>query len=88
MGFNKAGLRASKRSEDRTVKKHIKAFYNIMDDMDNIAKQLKDVDVEFTEDNIDEYVLPIYGRELDPMEKFLVLGKLHYKEDEQKDNDK
>jgi hypothetical protein len=57
-----------------------------MNDMDDIAKQLKDVDVEFTEDNIDEYVLPIYGRELDPMEKFLVLGKIHYKEDEQKDN--
>jgi hypothetical protein len=52
-----------------------------MNDMDDIAKQLKDVDVEFTEDNIDEYVLPIYGRELDPMEKFLVLGKLHHGKD-------
>jgi hypothetical protein len=45
--------------------------------MDVLAKQL-DSSLEYTEENINEYVVPIYGRELDSMEKMLVLGKLHY----------
>jgi hypothetical protein len=47
-----------------------------MDDMEVVAKQLDPV-LEYNEDNINEYVNPIYGRDLDSMEKFLVLGKLH-----------
>jgi len=48
--------------------------------MDDLAVQLKDIDntIELTEDNINEYANPIYGRDVDGMEKMLVLGKLYY----------
>jgi hypothetical protein len=74
------GARQQKVFENKKTKKHIKAFYKIMGDMDEVAKGLLSThsEVEFTEENINEYVNPIYGRDLDSMEKFLVLGKLHY----------
>lgn len=73
----KNGLRQMKVAEDKKVKKHIKAFYSIMNTMEDISKQL-DPNLDYTEDNINDYVKPILGRDLDSMEKFLILGKLHY----------
>jgi hypothetical protein len=75
--FAKQGLRQSNVLKNKTTNKHVKAFYRILSEMDVLAKQL-DPTLEYTEDNINEYTLPIYGRELDGMEKMLVLGKLHY----------
>lgn len=77
----KQGLRKMKVAEDKKVKKHIKGFYSIMSKMDEIAKEL-DPAIEYTEENIDDYVRPMLGRDLDSMEKFLILGKMHHgKED-------
>lgn len=78
--FLKKGIREAKVAKDKKVKKHVKAFYNIMGEMEILSKDLsnKYPEIEFTEDNINEYAQPIYGRELDGMEKFLVLGKLHH----------
>ena len=73
----KSGLRQMKVAEDKKVKKHVKAFYSIMHTMEEISKEL-DPTLEYTEDNINDYVKPMLGRDLDAMEKFLVLGKLHY----------
>ena len=81
----KNGLRQMKVVEDKKVKKHIKAFYSIMNTMEDISKQL-DPNLDYTEDNINDYVRPILGRDLDSMEKFLVLGKLHYGKEESSDN--
>ena len=54
--------------------------------MDVVAKQL-DPMLEYNEDNINEYVNPIIGRDLDSYEKFLVLGKINIiKENETKNN--
>lgn len=75
--FARVGFRKSKATERAVVKKHTKSFYRILGEMDVVAKQL-DSSLEYNEENINEYVLPIYGRELDSMEKMLVLGKLHY----------
>ena len=75
--FNKKGLRQQKLLERKKTKKHIKSFYKILGEMDILAKQL-DSSIEYTEENINDYVKPIYGRDLDGMEKMLVLGKLHY----------
>jgi hypothetical protein len=72
----KQGLRQNKLAQNKKTKQHIKSFYKILGDMDVVAKQL-DPTLEYTEENINEYILPIYGRELDNMEKFLVLGKMH-----------
>lgn len=83
--FMKNGLRQMKVAENKKVKKHIKAFYSIMNTMEDISKQL-DPNLDYTEDNINDYVRPIVGRDLDSIEKFLVLGKLHYGKEESSDN--
>ena len=79
--FLRKGLRQQKVLENKKVKAHTKAFYRIMREMDKVAKDL-DPTIEYNEENINEYVKPIYGRDLDSMEKFLVLGKLHYRKEE------
>lgn len=81
--FSKQGYRTGKLQEDKKVKKHIKSFYQIMGQMENVAFTIKEKypDMEFTEETINEYVNPLIGRDLDSMEKFLVLGKLHHGKD-------
>ena len=81
----KSGLRQMKVAEDKKVKQHVKAFYSIMHTMEEISKEL-DPALEYTEDNINDYVKPMLGRDLDSMEKFLVLGKLHYGKEETTSN--
>lgn len=83
--FMKQGLRQMKVAEDKKVKKHVKAFYNIMHTMEEISKEL-DPTLEYNEDNINDYVKPMLGRDLDSMEKFLILGKLHYGKEETTSN--
>lgn len=79
--YLKNGQRQAKLAERKKTKAHVKAFYNILGQMDVVAKQL-DPMLEYNEDNIDSYVNPIIGRDLDSMEKFVILGKMHYtKED-------
>ena len=77
----KQGLRQMKVAEDKKVKKHVKAFYSIMHTMEEISKEL-DPTLEYNEDNINDYVKPMLGRDLDSMEKFLVLGKILNKKEE------
>jgi hypothetical protein len=72
-------------AEDKKVKKHVKAFYSIMHTMEEISKEL-DPTLEYNEDNINDYVRPMLGRDLDSMEKFLILGKLHYGKEETTSN--
>ena len=79
----KQGLRQMKVAENKKVKQHVKAFYSIMNTMENISKDL-DPSLDYNEDNINDYVRPILGRDLDSMEKFLILGKLHYGKEENK----
>ena len=77
--FMKSGLRQMKVAEDKKVKKHVKAFYSIMHTMEEISKEL-DPTLEYTEDNINDYVRPMLGRDLDSMEKFLILTKVMNRE--------
>lgn len=77
----KSGLRQMNVMENKKIKAHTKAFYKIMREMDVVAKKLNPT-IEYNEENINEYVKPIYGRDLDSMEKFLVLGKLHHAKEE------
>lgn len=73
MSFLNKGYRQDKLQADKKIKAHVKAFYKIMDDMQKLAEEL-DPTLEYNEDNINDY---IDYRELDPMEKFLVLGKIN-----------
>jgi len=77
----KIGLRQMKVAEDKKVKKHVKAFYSIMHTMEEISKEL-DPTLEYNEDNINDYVKPMLGRDLDSMEKFLLLGKIYHGKNE------
>jgi len=79
--FMKIGLRQMKVAEDKKVKKHVKAFYSIMHTMEEISKEL-DPTLEYNEDNINDYVKPMLGRDLDSMEKFLLLGKIYHGKNE------
>ena len=81
--FMKKGQRQMVVKKNKEVKQHVKGFYRILGQMDEISKQL-DPSIEYDEENINEYVNPILGRDLDSYEKFLILGKMHH---ETKDND-
>lgn len=70
------GLRQATVLKNKETKQHIKSFYQIIGKIEDISKEL-DSSIEYTEDNINEYVNPILGRDLDNMEKFLLLGKLN-----------
>lgn len=78
--FMKSGLRQMKVAEDKKVKKHIKGFYSIIGKIDEISNML-DPTIKYTEENINEYTYPHINRDLDDMEKFLILGKM-YRENE------
>ena len=78
MNTYKNGSRQVKLAAKTKTKLHLKSFYGILKDMDNIANRL-DIDeaLEYTNENINDHVKPIYGRDLDSLEKVLVLGKLN-----------
>ena len=73
--YLKNGLRQVKLAEKKKTKAHIKKFYEIINQINNIAKDL-DQSLEYTEDNINDYTRHILGRELDSTEKMLLLSKL------------
>ena len=75
--FSNKGLRSNKLVSNKKVKNHLKGFYSILGDMEDLSHKL-DITLDYNEDNINDYVLPLYGRELDHMEKFVLLGKLHH----------
>lgn len=74
--YTKSGSRQVKLSKRKETKFHLKKFYGILDDMEMLAVQIKEKGFEVNEENVNEYALKLYGRELDSMEKMLLLGKL------------
>jgi hypothetical protein len=82
--YNKNGQRQVKLAERKKTKAHIKAFYKILGEIDMTAKHLDPI-FEYNEDNINEYVNPIIGRDLDSTEKMLMLSKLQYGKKETRD---
>ena len=74
--FSASKLRQSKATDNRKVKNHIKSFYKILGELDNVANKIREKEVEVTEDNIEKFAFDEMGREIDSMEKFLLLGKL------------
>lgn len=77
--FANRGLRQTVLLKNKETKKHIKSFYQIIGKIEDISKKL-DPTLEYTEDNINDYVKPMLGRDLDSMEKFLVLTKVMNRE--------
>ena len=74
--FLNQGNRVAKVLEKKKVKRHIKEFYKTLSKLDVVANELKELDIEVTEDNIEVEASKVLGRNIDSMEKFLLLGKL------------
>lgn len=74
--FMRAGKRLHDNKKSKETKQHVKAFYKIINTINTEVIPKLDLSVDYTEENIDEYVNPILGRDLDSMEKFMILGKL------------
>lgn len=75
--FMKQSLRKSNIQSDRKVKMHVKEFYKKLGQIDELVKYLKTLETKITEDNVNNVVSELIGRDLDNMEKFLILGKLN-----------
>lgn len=74
--FSKKGFRQVKVDKDKLVKKHTKGFYQSLNKINNVIGELEKLDVDITEDNVDSLSKPILGRDLDSMERFMILGRL------------
>lgn len=74
--FNKVGERQKVRDEKRSVKRHMKAMYKIMDEVKLLAKEIHESDAEWTEDNIVDVASEFSELTISDMEKFLLLGNL------------
>lgn len=74
--FQKKGQRDADKFKKRVTKQHIREFYKTLNRLDEVAIQIRKSGIEITEDNIEEEASKVIGRNIDSMEKFLLLGKL------------
>ena len=85
--YSKNGIRKAKVEHTAKVKKGVKTFYTKMDQLSKLADYLLTLEEKVTEENIDSIVSELIGRDLDSMEKMIVMSKLTHK-DEAEDNTK
>jgi len=74
--FNKASNRKSSVLDNNKIKKHVSAVYKIIAEVDALAIKIIELNLEVTNENINEVASDIIGRDLDSMERFLLMGKL------------
>lgn len=75
--YTKNGSRQYKLQEDKKVKKQVKEFYTRIKQMDELVSYLVTLEYKVTEDNIDNIVPELIGRELDSLERTLILSKIN-----------
>ena len=75
--YIKNGSRQYKLQEDKKVKKQVKEFYTRIKQMDELVSYLVTLEDKVTEDNIDNIVPELIGRELDSLERTLILSKIN-----------
>lgn len=75
--FLKQGLRQQKQKNKREVRKRIKAIYQIMEELDEVAQNiiLKEGEV-IDENNIEEIASKYTDRKIEGYEKMILLSKL------------
>lgn len=76
MSFLRKGKRQQENYKKKLIKLHTKEFYKALSRLDKVADYLKEANIEITEDNVNEEASKFIGRDLDNMEKFILLGKL------------
>ena len=84
--YKKSGTRVIKVENAKNVKRHLREFYKTINSIRSVANEIFILDVEYNEDNIDDYTRPFIGRDMDQYERFMMLGKIQSLRDEQKDN--
>ena len=74
--FNKSGIRKKNVLDKLKTKKQVKQFYTKLRQINELSDYLKTLEDKVTEDNIDSIVSELIGRNLDSMEKILILNRL------------
>ena len=80
--FNKNGIRKKNVLDKLNTKKQVKQFYTKLRQINELSDYLKTLEEPITEDNIDSIVPDLIGRDLDSMEKSLILNRLNMGTDE------
>lgn len=74
--FNKSGIRKKNVLDKLNTKKQVKQFYTKLKQINDLSDYLKTLPEPVTEENIDSIVPELIGRDLDSMEKSLILSRL------------
>ena len=80
--YSKSGIRKKNVLDKLSTKKQVKTFYTKLRQINELSDYLKTLPEPVTEDNIDSIVSELIGRNLDSMEKFLILNRLNMGTDE------
>ena len=80
--YNKNGIRKKNVLDKLNTKKQVKQFYTKLRQINELSDYLKTLENKVTEDNIDSIVPELIGRDLDSMEKSLILQRLNIGTDE------
>ena len=74
--YSKSGIRKKNVLDKLKTKKQVKQFYIKLRQINELSDYLKTLEEPITEDNIDSIVPDLIGRDLDSMEKSLILNRL------------
>ena len=74
--YSKNGFRKANVLDKLSTKKQVKTFYTKLRQINELSDYLKTLEDKVTEDNIDSIVSELIGRDLDSMEKSLILNRL------------
>ena len=74
--YSKSGIRKKNVLDKLSTKKQVKQFYTKLRQINELSDYLKTLPEPVTEDNIDSIVPDLIGRDLDSMEKSLILSRL------------
>ena len=80
--YSKSGIRKKNVLDKLSTKKQVKTFYTKLRQINELSDYLKTLEEPITEDNIDSIVPDLIGRDLDSMEKILILNRLNMGNDE------
>jgi hypothetical protein len=75
--YSKNGIRKKNVLDKLNTKKQVKQFYTKLRQINELSDYLKTLEEPVTEDNIDSIVPELIGRDLDSMEKNLILNRLN-----------
>ena len=74
--YSKSGIRKKNVLDKLKTKKQVKQFYTKLRQINELSDYLKTLEDKVTEENIDSIVPELIGRDLDSMEKSLILARL------------